>query len=83
MAFIDIKLPDIDGLALMDEINKSFHHMPCFIISGYFLSQEELNKLKERAGGKPVGIIPKPFQGKQIEEAIRQCQLSWSRSGRL
>ena len=40
MAFLDAKLPDIDGLELARQLRKTNAHLPIIIVSGYFYQDD-------------------------------------------
>jgi DNA-binding NtrC family response regulator len=69
MAFIDIKLPDIDGFELAKIIKKKHANLPVVFISAFY-------SLGDRAVEERLSIeskeefISKPFRNSKIREAI-------------
>ncbi|MCK5158284.1 MAG: response regulator, partial [Candidatus Heimdallarchaeota archaeon] len=57
VAIIDIKLPDMDGIALLRKFKKVYTEMICIIITGYSNLQNAISALKDGADGyfvKPI-----------------------------
>ena len=68
--FVDLKLPDCDGLELIRAIRLDRPKMLCFLISGYLYSDDDPVRAAE-AEGLIAGFISKPFLLDHIRAAIR------------
>ncbi len=69
MAFLDAKLPDIDGLDLARQLRKSYPRLPIVIVSGYFY-QDDLTIKKAIQSGLISAFIGKPFAHDEIASVI-------------
>lgn len=69
MAFLDAKLPDIDGLDLARQLRKSYPRLPIVIVSGYFY-QDDLTIKKAIQSGLISAFISKPFAHDEIVRVI-------------
>jgi DNA-binding NtrC family response regulator len=69
MAFLDAKLPDIDGLEFARMLRKTNTHLPIVIVSGYFYQDDPTIE-----GGLQKGLIDafvsKPFDHNEIVSII-------------
>jgi len=67
LIFLDLKMPTIDGAALLEFIRKQGLQVPVVVVSGYVTEDAErrLNDLGVS------GVIRKPFQVKQITDTIQ------------
>ncbi len=73
IAFVDIKLPDIDGLELAGLIKRENPSINIIIISGYYY--EDDGKIQKGLhNGAYVAFIGKPFDINEVRNAI-QCAL--------
>lgn len=72
MAFLDAKLPDIEGLDLAGQIRQKDSGVRIFIVSGYYY-QNDKEVQRALAQGLVVGFIAKPFDHDEIRKAIRDC----------
>jgi DNA-binding NtrC family response regulator len=72
MAFLDAKLPDIDGLDLAEQIRQKDAGVRIFIVSGYYY-QNDKEVQRSLAQGLIIGFIAKPFDHDEIRKAIRDC----------
>jgi DNA-binding NtrC family response regulator len=67
---LDINLPDIDGLELLEEIRLTDPGLPAIIISG---SATRKNRLRaEKLGAR--GFLRKPFRLGELSELLIQCE---------
>lgn len=73
LAFVDVKLPDMDGLDLVREMHILAPTLPCILVSGYLYDDDD-HVQDSLASGHICGFIPKPFQLNQIKKAIQQFQ---------
>jgi len=69
MAFLDAKLPDIDGLDLARKLRKTNAHLPIVIVSGYFYQDDPTIEgvLQE---GLINAFVGKPFDHDEIVSVI-------------
>ena len=69
MAFLDAKLPDIDGLELARQLREFDPDLPIIIISGYFY-QDNMT-IQEAIKSRLINaFFSKPFDHKEILRAI-------------
>lgn len=69
MAFLDAKLPDIDGLELARKLRKTNAHLPIVIVSGYFYPDDPTIEGALRAG-LIAAFVGKPFDHDEIVRII-------------
>lgn len=69
MAFLDAKLPDIDGLLLARKLRKTNAHLPIVIVSGYFYPDDPTIKVALQEG-LIAAFIGKPFDHDEIVSVI-------------
>ena len=67
-AFVDLKLPDMDGLDLLDFIKNRDPGLPVVMMSGY--SQEEAES--RFPGEQPTAFIQKPYEIAILREVVRR-----------
>ena len=69
MAFLDAKLPDVDGLELARKLRKTNAHLPIVIVSGYFYQDDPTIKgvIQE---GLIAAFVGKPFDHDEIVSVI-------------
>ncbi|MBI5956374.1 MAG: response regulator [Chloroflexi bacterium] len=71
-AFVDAKLPDLDGLDLAAKIRQMSPHTAIVLISGYFY-EENLAITKGLKENLFIGFIAKPFDLQEIRRMARQA----------
>ncbi|MHB8090212.1 MAG: response regulator [Syntrophales bacterium] len=69
MAFLDAKLPDIDGLELARKLRKTNAHLPIVIVSGYFY-QDDPTIERVLQEGLIAAFVGKPFDHDEIVSVI-------------
>jgi DNA-binding NtrC family response regulator len=69
MAFLDAKLPDIDGLKLARRLRKFAPRLPIVIVSGYFY-QDDATIEGALKSGLIAAFISKPFIHDEIARVI-------------
>ena len=69
MAFLDAKLPDIDGLELARKLRKTNAHLPIVIVSGYFYPDDPTIEGVLQAG-LIAAFVGKPFDHDEIVRII-------------
>lgn len=70
-AFLDINMPDIDGVALAKELIKINPKMLIVFISGYAFNKE---KIKATIGDNLLGFCDKPYQAEVLEKYMLQIK---------
>ena len=75
MAFLDAKLPDVDGLDLARKLRKTNAHLPIVIVSGYFY-QDDPTIERVLQEGLIAAFVGKPFDHDEIVSIITRyaCQ---------
>ena len=68
LLLIDVKMPEHDGLFLIQEIKKNWPDIPIIVMSGYPTPETITDVLKL---GAPL-FIPKPFRPDELIKSIRQ-----------
>lgn len=79
VALIDIRLPDVDGTALLTEFKKTHPDMACMIITGHASVQNAINALEDGAEGyfvKPL-IIEEIVH--RVEKTVDKQRLVWEK----
>lgn len=61
----DYKMPELDGLALINDVSNRFGSVPLYVVSGY-LNQD----LIEKTNGKVAGCFEKPVDGDKLESSV-------------
>jgi len=67
LVFLDLMLPDMDGLEVLKVIKKVTNNLPVVIITGY-PDSELMNQVLELG---PVSVLKKPFSRKQIQSLLK------------
>jgi CheY-like chemotaxis protein len=76
-AFIDAKLPDLDGLEVAALIRKESPHTAVFLISGYYY-KEDSTVIEGLKNNLFVGFVSKPFDLKEVRRmAHRATEHAW------
>jgi len=65
----DIKMPKMDGMALLSYINNKHPHIACIVMTSYPSSELEKGRTKDSL----FRLFPKPFQFEELEAAIMQA----------
>lgn len=69
VAFIDARLPDMDGLQLATKMAQQHKTMKIIIISGYY-SKDDISIVEAVRAMRVHGFLAKPFQIEAIEAAL-------------
>jgi DNA-binding NtrC family response regulator len=69
IAFVDARLPDMDGLRLIEELRRLRPEMQIIMISGYYLEDDMRISNAVRAG-EIDGFLAKPFQIDAVVTAV-------------
>ncbi|HHT9125275.1 MAG TPA: response regulator [Candidatus Brocadiia bacterium] len=75
LAFLDAKLPDVDGIELAKLIKQKNENIKIIIISGYYYQDAETIQ-KGLAEGCFSGFVGKPFKLDEIRLAVK-CALTF------
>jgi DNA-binding NtrC family response regulator len=75
LAFLDAKLPDMDGFDLANNIRKIDPSVCMMIVSGYFY-KDDVDIKDTMANGLISGFISKPFNNDEILKAIQEMHAS-------
>jgi DNA-binding NtrC family response regulator len=70
LAFIDARLPDMDGLQLADKMASHHRIVRIIIISGYY-SEDDVSIVEAIRAMRVDGFLAKPFAIEAIEQALR------------
>jgi len=65
---IDVKMPERDGMSLMEEIKRTLPDLPIVVMSGYPTDETISESVKKGA----ACFIAKPFTPEELIETIRQ-----------
>jgi len=68
LLLVDVKMPEHDGMYLMQEIEKKWPQIPIVVMSGYPTPETIANGMKMGA----AKFIPKPFTPDELIEIVRQ-----------
>ena len=68
LVITDIQMPELDGLALIDEIRKVNNDIPIVIISAF--GQEMVSEKALEKGA--IKVLRKPFESRQLLEIIEK-----------
>lgn len=68
MVITDMKMPNMSGLDLLEQVKTKYPKMPVILISGY--TMVGLGELDESS--KPDGFLAKPFMMSDIENLLNQ-----------
>ncbi|MDR4494941.1 MAG: sigma-54-dependent transcriptional regulator [Nitrospirales bacterium] len=65
-AILDLRLPDLDGLELMDELHQHQSNLPVLILTAHGCIPNAVQAMKKGA----YGYLTKPFDDKELQESI-------------
>lgn len=68
MLITDMRMPNMTGLELIEQVKKQYPRMPAVLISGYSVNMVE----GEENGTRPDGFLTKPFLMSDIERLIER-----------
>jgi len=68
LLLIDVKMPERDGMYLMQEIKKNWAEIPTIVMSGYPTSETIAEVYRLGA----TLFIPKPFRPDELMKSVRQ-----------
>ena len=73
LAFVDVKLPDTDGLELVQELHLLSPNLLCIVVSGYFYEDDDPVQTAVQSGAIS-GFISKPFRIEQVQQAMQNAK---------
>ncbi|MGH7890750.1 MAG: response regulator, partial [Thermodesulfobacteriota bacterium] len=79
LVFLDLVLPDMNGVEVLKEIKKAKSGLPVVIITGY-PDSEIMNQALELG---PISVLKKPFSRDQIRDLLKILLAPSTGSGRL
>jgi DNA-binding NtrC family response regulator len=65
----DIRMPEVDGVALFRKLREAGHHMPVVLMTGFALEELVDSALEEGAWA----VLPKPFEVRHALEVVDQA----------
>lgn len=68
IAIIDLKMPDVDGIKVLDEILKVHPNTVCLIATGYASYETAIESTKKGA----FSYIPKPFSSEELLKKLNE-----------
>ena len=68
LLLIDVKMPEHDGMYLMEEVKKKWADIPMIVMSGY----DTTDTIEGAAQRGAATFIPKPFTPDELIEAVRR-----------
>ena len=71
IVFIDIRMPEIDGLTFIEKLKSLNHNSYFVIISGY----SEFEYAKKAVDLKVFGYLLKPIQRDELEETVKKLKI--------
>ena len=78
IAFVDVKLPDLDGLALVAHIREHSPNTSVVLLSGYYYAEDQII-IQGLLNGLFSGFIAKPFDLNEVRLLARQAVVQASR----
>ena len=72
LAFVDVKLPDMDGLELVHLLHRRSPTLPCIVVSGYFYDDDDPVQSAVQSGAI-ASFISKPFRLEQVQQAMQSA----------
>jgi DNA-binding NtrC family response regulator len=80
MLLTDIRMPQMDGVALAHKVSKIYPGTPVLYISGYPFS---LDRPETESVLNNYAFLAKPFRRKSLLEAVRKCLASCEHARRV
>ena len=69
MVITDLKMPELDGLSLLEEAKKLDADMPVVVITAYGTIENAVEAMQKGA----IDYITKPFEGEKIIITVKRC----------
>ena len=67
LTITDIKMPEMTGIELLEELRKLGYDKPVLVVSGNLLSSYEQNEIAELG----ASLLEKPFLPKKVREVVK------------
>jgi FixJ family two-component response regulator len=67
---VDIRMPGMNGLDLLDELQRRGTRLAAIVISGH----TDEGSMRRLAGLRTVGLLEKPFSLAQLKEMLAHCK---------
>jgi len=74
LAFVDAKLPDIDGIELVRRLTELQAGLPVVLISAY-ISRDDRRVQRLMDAGAISAFVPKPYMNEQIRQLIQKLAI--------
>jgi CheY-like chemotaxis protein len=71
LMFVDLKLPDMEGLELARQVAANWPGLPCVLMSGYLYDDDEPVQ-QALATGRITAFIGKPFELAQVRAVLER-----------
>ena len=69
MIITDLKMPEMDGMTLLEEVKKIDLHFPILVITAYGTIENAVEAMRKGA----IDYITKPFEEEQILITVKRC----------
>lgn len=70
LVIVDFVMPDMNGVAVIEELHKLYPAIPTILASGYARESERVDAMRERFGG--VAFLPKPYRSEDLVNVARE-----------
>jgi len=70
LVIVDFVMPEMDGVAVIEELRKSYPGMPMILASGYTRESERLESLREKFGA--IGFLAKPYRSEDLMSVAKE-----------
>lgn len=74
LAFVDAKLPDMDGIELVRRLTELQAGLPVVLISAY-ISRDDRRVQRLMDAGAISAFVPKPYMNEQIRQLIQKLAI--------
>jgi len=74
LAIVDLQMPEMDGFALLKELNENFNTITVLILTGNGSIKDAVKAI----GMGATDFLEKPFHGEEICARIDQCRRLWN-----
>ncbi|WP_299087191.1 response regulator [uncultured Metabacillus sp.] len=65
----DMKMPGIDGIGLLEVLEKDFSHIPVIVLSGY----QDFVYTRQAIKSRVIEYLPKPVDGTELNKALEKA----------
>jgi DNA-binding response OmpR family regulator len=70
LVIVDLIMPEMDGIAVLEEILRIRAETPVLLVSGYTRESERVEALKDRSSS--VRFLAKPYQPERLVAVVKQ-----------